>query len=455
MTIFDQLTDIVGINNILIKEEEKSYASLDQSNGLHAVMPQMVIKVASQDELIASVMLCIKYKIPLVIRAAGSGKSGGAIPVMNGIVIDITKLDHIIEINQENLWARVEPGLILHNFKEAVAKNNLFYPPDPASQYYCTLGGNVAENASGPSTLKYGSTRDYLLGGKAITGEGKIIEFGKLCPKGVVGYDMASLLCGSEGTLAVFINLTMRLLPKPKSLALGIFYFTNEFNAFLAIKKLFSSSCRPKALEYIDKTCINALKAYLHIDLPGDSCALIIECDAMYLDGAEQELYDIKALLCDLSSYYDIINDQENIHIWWHRRSQLSKACEVYLGYKISEDIALPLGKIKDWQYIINALNNNNHIIIAIFGHAGDGNLHVQIMFADKSYEQEALMLSKKILLLVVGLGGTIAAEHGIGLKKKSYLSLEQSWPLIDMQKKIKLLFDPYNLLNPGKIFDI
>jgi glycolate oxidase len=448
-------SSIVGPENILIDEKDKMYASIDQSNGLNRIVPMMVIKVSSQKELVACVQACLKNKTPIVIRAAGSGKSGGAIPSPNCVVIDISKFNKIIDIDKANLLAHVEPGLVLSSFKHTVEAKNLFYPPDPASQNFCTLGGNVAENAAGPSTLKYGSTRDYVLGGKAIIGTGEIIEFGKLCPKGVAGYDITSLLCGSEGTLAVFLRLTLRLLPKPQSLSMGVFYFNDELSALLAIERILLGGCRPRALEYIDKVCLSALKAYLNIDLPDHAYVLIIECDSMTACGAQQELYDIRKILHPLSAHVEIVTNEGGINTWWQRRSLLSKACDAYLGYKISEDIAIPLGKIKNFRENIKILDQNSHLLIGLFGHAGDGNLHVQIMFDSLKHAHMAIKISKKILLLVVGLGGTIAAEHGIGLKKKTYLPLEQSLALIELQKRIKLAFDPYNLLNPGKIFDL
>lgn len=454
--IFDELRKIVGEKYVLLSDEEKAYAERDQSTNVKPSLPLAVVKVKSQNELIDVVRLCLKKKTPIVMRGAGTGKSGGAIADEKGIVIDISLLNRIISIDPVNMFAEVEPGVVLNDLKEEVIKKGLYYPPDPASWKQCTIGGNVAENAAGPSTVKYGTTREYLLGGRAIIGTGEVIDFGKLCPKGVTGYDIASLLCGSEGTLAVFTMLRLRLLPLPKSRALGMFFFDNDEKAILAVNEVFKSGHVPKTLEYVDSTCTKALNKLGYSELKANASMLIIECDASFDNGADLQIHDIKN---SLESYglldVKLLGSHDEQAGLWDMRSRLSEACSDFLGFKVSEDIAVPLGRLKDLQKAASFLSLPPHIICALFGHAGDGNLHVQLMFDDPVHLSQVLKIRFEILKVVLELGGTLAAEHGIGLQKKAYLPLEQSDALIDLQRRIKRAFDPHNLLNPGKIFDV
>ncbi len=455
MTIIDLLKKCISPEQVLTSDVDKSYAQIDQSTNVLPSLPLAVVKVEKSSELIAVVQCCIKEKQALVIRAAGTGKSGGAVGDASSIVIDITALNRIINIDVANRTAEVEPGLVLGDFQAAVRKCGLFYPPDPASWAICTLGGNVAENASGPSTLKYGCTRDYLLGGQAIIGSGEVIDFGKRCPKGVAGYDIASILCGSEGTLAVFTKFILRLLPLPKDECAALFLFKDDSQALDAVSSVFHHGHLPKTLEYIDQNCLSALQKYGHLThLKPDISALLIECDAAYSGGAKQQIEAILSTLKQSIIGSECAQKSSDREILWRARSSMSDACSQFLGSKISEDIAIPLSKMKDFSVWFKAQEQSPDLVCGLFGHAGDGNLHVQIMYGDEKYRKIAQNLRHQVLLKVLDLGGTLSAEHGIGLQKKSYLPLEQSPALIDLQKRIKQAFDPNHLLNPGKIFD-
>lgn len=455
MSILSHLATIVEPARILTKKEDLAYAMLDKSSNVAPSLPLAVVKVISRDELINVVQACIKARQSLVMRGAGSGKSGGAVASEKSIIIDSTALNRMIAIDKENLTADVEPGLILGDFQRAVRQEGLFYPPDPASFKYCTIGGNVAENAGGPSTLKYGCTREYLLGGEAILGTGEVINFGKRCPKGVAGLDIASLLCGSEGILAVFTRFTLRLLPLPKENSTGLFVFADEEKALLAVNQLLGQGHLPKTLEYIDSTCMQALQKLGFFMMVPQAAALLIECDASYPSGAKEQLLVIKKQLESqlLSSF--IAEDEEERHEYWRARSSLSEACTKFLGHKLSEDMAIPLKSMHEFRQWFEKKAQSLQLCPALFGHAGDGNLHVQILFTDEQQRPIAESLRHEVLLKVLALGGTLSAEHGIGLQKKSYLPLEQSDSLLALQKRIKKAFDPHNLLNPGKIFDL
>lgn len=456
MTFLEYITTRIDPKRVLISDHDKSYAQCDQSSNVAPSMPFIVIKVASSDELIWTVQACIRYKMPIVMRGSGTGKSGGAVASPTAVVIDISGLNRILEINVNNLTVDVEPGVILGDLQAAVKKVGLFYPPDPASWATCTIGGNVAENAAGPSTLKYGCTRNYLLGGLAIIGTGEIIDFGKRCPKGVTGYDIASLLCGSEGTLAIFTQFTLRLLPNPKDESTALFIFDNDNKALNAVTAVLHNGHLPKTLEYIDHHCMAALKKSGHLGhIDSGLSALLIECDASYLGGAHKQIEAIAETLKGLVLQQEFASSPQERLDLWRARSHLSAACSSFLGHKLSEDMAIPLCSMQEFAEWFRLQEQNPHLLCGLFGHAGDGNLHVQIMFDDKKYNAEAQNLRHNLLLKVLSLGGTLSAEHGIGLQKKSYLHLEQSKALIDTQKRIKKAFDPYNLLNPGKIFDI
>ncbi len=433
-------------SKVLSATHDISYAALDQSSNVRPSLPMLVIKIANCHELVSVSQYLLSHHIAIVMRGAGTGKSGGAVAQSNAVIIDTCALNHY-EINQENLTAQVEPGVILGDFQSALKKVGLFYPPDPASWATCTIGGNVAENAGGPSTLKYGTTKDYLLGGQAVIGTGELIDFGKFCPKGVAGYDLASLLCGSEGTLAIFTNFTLRLLPLPKDICSALFLYDDDLLALEHVGRIFTHGHRPRTLEYIDNLAIKALiKAQLLPHSLAKQSALLIECDASFDNGAAKDLAAIKQLLS--VSTLDI--ESESL---WQARYSLSQACTNYLGLKLSEDIALPLSQLKNFATWFKSQSYQERLVCSLFGHAGDGNLHVQIMFSNEALRPQAEDIRHEVLLTVLKLGGTLSAEHGIGLQKKAYLPLEQSPELISLQKRIKLAFDPHQLLNPGKIF--
>ncbi len=456
MSLERKLKELVPEHDVLVTKADTAYARLDQATNVAESWPLMVVRVNTVEELIDVVQCCIKERTPLVVRGAGTGKSGGAVADAKTVVIDVARLQRIMLIDDDNLLAEVEPGVVLADLQEAVMKRGLFYPPDPASRATCTLGGNVAENAAGPSTLKYGTTREYLLGGQAILGTGEVIDFGKRCPKGVTGFDIASLLCGSEGTLAVFTKLVLRLIPLPKSYDTAMIYFSDEASCLAAVSAILRQGHLPKTLEYIDDMCLRALRALLQFVVPAKAAAaLIIECDASFEGGAEKQRVAICEMLVQHGMIHvDVAEDDRARCDLWARRARMSEACTHFRGFKLSEDIAVPLGAIAEFGRTVKTLSPDPAVSVGIFGHAGDGNLHVQIMFADERYLLLAQQVRHEILLLVLSLRGTLTAEHGIGLQKKGYLHLEQAPALIDLQKRIKVAFDPHYLLNPGKIFD-
>ncbi|HXW60877.1 MAG TPA: FAD-binding oxidoreductase [Myxococcota bacterium] len=451
--LIKELTHIVGRNQVLKRRDQIAYARMDMSTSVEPDWPGLVLKVRTRSDLIRATRACISFKQPLLIRAAGTGKSGGAVPREHCVVIDIMGLNDILSIDKANLYAMVEPGVILNDLKKEVEAQGLFYPPDPASSHRCTIGGNVAENAGGPSALKYGCTRDYVLGGQAILGTGEVIDFGKHSVKGVTGYDIASLLCGSEGTLAVFCSLILRLLPLPAHEAVALFLFDDEEAALKGVLLVFAQGFRPRTLEYIDSTCLDALNmASAKKAFKKGQAALLIECDGSQKEYVVKELRMLKEILESRLGCKGEVADANRGHELWRLRAGLSEACTKYRGFKLSEDIALPLKELGSFSQWFKAKKDGD-LSCGLFGHAGDGNLHVQIMFDSEQHMEKALSLRHQVLLEVINRQGTLTAEHGIGLQKRDYLGLEQASALIELQKRIKAAFDPYNLLNPNKIF--
>lgn len=404
--------------------------SHDETPGLERLLPIGVAQPQNTQEVQEVVRLCIREGKYLTARGAGTGKAGGCNPASNSIVIDFSKLNQILEINAENLTARVQPGVILADLKQAVEAKNLFYPPDPNSFKWCTLGGNVGTNAAGPSALKYGSTRDYVLGLEVVLANGEIMRLGKQTVKGVTGYDLVSLICGSEGTLALVTEITVKLLPKPKSLQTALLRFDSNENALKAVSQILSQGYLPKTLEYMDAACMQGKPA------------LLIE-----YDGDDEQIESLGAIDTQVAL------DEKQRRAIWDQRRLMSEYLKKRAKYKISEDIVVPRNKILEFTSELERLGVKHGVQTASFGHAGDGNLHAQILFDEDLKSQKIDEILHELFSLTIKLNGTISGEHGIGLAKKPYLRLEQSESLIALQKAIKKVWDPAGLLNPGKIF--
>lgn len=405
------------------------HCSHDEAQGLEPVLPVGVIQPGSTLEVQAIARYAAQNQIALTPRGAGSGKAGGCVPAQNSLVIDFSKMNQILEISAENLTARVQPGVILEDFRVAVEALGLFYPPDPNSLAWCTLGGNVSTNAAGPSSLKYGSTRDYLLGLEVVLANGERMRLGKQTVKGVAGYDLVSLICGSEGTLALVTEITLQLLPKPRDLVTVLLRFDSNQQALETVNHILALGYLPKTLEYMDAVCMQGRPALI-IELDGGE-------DLGFLSG-----YDAQVAL----------DEKQRREIWKHRRL-MSETLKKRAQHKISEDIVVPRAHMLMFIQGLENLGKKHGVSTASFGHAGDGNLHAQILFDEDLESARTDLILRELFELAIRLNGTISGEHGIGLTKKNYLSLEQSPSLISLQKAIKKVWDPKNILNPDKIF--
>lgn len=393
--------------------------------------------------------------IPVVPRGAGTGMTGGAVPLKDSFVISMERMNRIVELDTDNLTVLVEPGIINGRLQKEVEHHGFFYPPDPASMNFCTIGGNVAENAGGPRALKYGVTRDYVMEIEAVLPNGHIINAGIKTHKGVVGYDLVRLLVGSEGTLAVLTKIRLKLLPLPEDVVTLLCLFNKLDDAGKAISMIVASKIIPRTLEFMDREAISAVEKVKPLGLPENiEALLLIEIDG-YPDAIKKEAGKVADICMELNADVRMAEDDEAKNRLWECRRAVSPALYHLNPTKINEDIVVPRSKIPQMLDSLRRLSEDSGIKIVNFGHAGDGNIHVNIM-CDKSNEEEyrkAESLVKEIFILTLSLGGTISGEHGIGITKARYIGMEIKDKELNLMKGIKNIFDPKNILNPGKIF--
>ncbi|MEL7566828.1 MAG: FAD-linked oxidase C-terminal domain-containing protein [Dehalobacterium sp.] len=451
--IIEKIKLIVGKENVLESIEERVCYSYDAT--FQRGIPGLVAFPGNTAEVSEIIKLANKEKFPVFPRGAGTGLSGGSIPQDIGLALVLTRMNKIKEISQEDLLAVIEPGVVTGFFQEAVEKQGLFYPPDPASLKTCTMGGNVAENAGGPRGFKYGVTKDYVLGLEVVTPLGDIMRTGGRTVKNVTGYDLTRLLTGSEGTLGIITEITLRLLSKPKEKRTALIVFDCIDMAVGAVTALIQQGVIPATLELMDQITINCVENHMRMGLPLDAEAvLLIEVDGSY----RQVQYDIGTVE-DICGYYKCreirvaAKEEEQENLWKARRA-VSSAIVQLSPTKISEDATVPRSKIPEMVSRLRDIAAKYHLIIPVFGHAGDGNLHPNIL-TDKNDRNEMECVEKavgEIFSVALELGGTLSGEHGIGLMKKPYLQWELREEGLKYLKAIKSAVDPNNILNPGKI---
>jgi glycolate oxidase len=417
--------------------------------------PSAVVRPVDTAEVSRVASYAGKYGIPIVPRGAGTGMTGGAVPLKDTVVLSMEAMNRIVDIDEEDMVAVVEPGVINGHLQEVLESKGLFYPPDPASLRFCTIGGNVAENAGGPRAVKYGVTRDYVLGLEAVLPDGSVFTTGGRTYKGVVGYDLTRLLVGSEGTLAIVTKVYLRILPLPEETATLLCTFENINDAARCVVGITSASIIPRTLEFMDRESIMAVESYRKFGLPRDvGAALIVEVDGSY-PSVSREAEKIADICRSLKGAVQIAEDSYSRDKLWEARRAISPALYHLRPTKINEDIVVPRGKIPEMIEALRRIADRFNIKIASFGHAGDGNIHVNVM-TDRKDEAEYRRAKESVRAIfeeTLRLGGTISGEHGIGTTKKPYLRMELSDVNISLMKKIKSVFDPGGILNPGKIF--
>jgi glycolate oxidase len=424
------------------------------ASGLEA-FPSAVVWPENTNDVVRVMKYAFENDISVVPRGAGTGMTGGAVPLRGAIILSLERMNRLLEIDHENLCVLCEPGLINGRLQRDLERRDLFYPPDPASMNFCTIGGNVAENAGGPRAIKYGVTRDYVMEIEAVLPNGKILTTGVRTPKGVVGYDLTRLLVGSEGTLSVFTKIRLKILPLPEDVVTLLVMFSNLESSGRAVSEIITSKILPRTLEFMDREAIKAVENFKPVGLPQDvEAVLLIELDG-HPAAITKEAEKVADICEHLGAEVNLAEDEEAKGKLWEARRAVSPALYHISPTKINEDIVVPQGRILDMLQRLRKLSEESGIKIVNFGHAGDGNIHVNIMVDRKNREEHkrGLALVEQIFKETLELGGTISGEHGIGITKAQYIGMEISETGLSIMKSIKKLFDPKNILNPGKIF--
>lgn len=425
----------------------------DESEAVGRV-PDAVVLAHGRDDVALALEVAERHGVPVTPRAGGTGRTGGAVPVAGGIVLATHGMGSIVDVDRRDLLAVVQPGVITADLHAAVEREGLFYPPDPNSLKTCMIGGNVAENAGGPRAFKYGVTREYVLGLEACLMGGRVLRTGKRTVKGVTGYDVTALLVGSEGTLGVFTEITLKLVPKPPELATVLALYASVGAAAAAVARVVAQGIVPRCLELMDATTLGAIRAQGVAVDPRAQALLLVEIDGA--SGAlEPELERLGEALSSGGDAVDVVAAQDAAQRarLWEARRLLSPATRKLAKYKLSEDVVVPRSRLVDLLAEVDRIGEATGVRTLTYGHAGDGNMHVNFLW-DTDDERPAV--DRAILALMratVSMGGTLSGEHGIGVLKAAYLPLEQSPELIAVQQDLKRVFDPSGLLNPGKIF--
>jgi|UniRef100_A0A7C3WRY0 glycolate oxidase len=453
-TVSGEIIRIVGSENALTSPEERFCYAYDATD--LTAMPDLVVFPGSAEEISQILELANRHRFPVVPRGAGTGRAGGSVPIRGGVVLVLTRMNRILEINAADLVAVVEPGVITGHLKKAAEEHGLYYPPDPGSADYCTIGGNVATGAGGAVAVQYGVTRDYVLGLTVVLPTGEIVDCGSRTMKGVVGYDLTRLFLGSEGTLGVIVRIVLRLVPRPESrqtLAAG---FADLEAAARAVGQILQSGLTPTALEFMDRATLDCIRPVLPFPVPEGIQGLLM----IAVDGQPKEVATRAAKmarLCREAGARLVLRakDATEADRLWQARRAISPATFKVKPHKIAEDVAVPLSALPRLVAEVQEIARRRALPIICFGHAGDGNLHVNIMY-DRTVEQERLAARRAVEELFTSvrrLCGTLSGEHGVGLAKAPYLGLELSPAMIALQRRLKRAFDPNNIMNPGKIF--
>ncbi len=420
--------------------------------------PEAVMYPQNEQEVSQILKYCNKHQIPIIPRGAGSGFTGGALPAKGGIILALEKyFNQILEIDEKNLIARVQPGVVNKIFQNEVEKRGLFYPPDPASQDYSTLGGNVSENAGGMRAAKYGITKDYVMALRAVLPNGEIIRAGKKTIKDVAGYNIAGILIASEGTLAVITELTLKLIPKPKykQSAMGVFNCIDV--AMNAVYKTMASGITPVAMEFLDNLSICAVEERFHKGLPTQAGAILItQVDGNMPEAISMQLRQLEEKFKENGCIdFKIAKDSKEEEDLWFARRNVSQSITIYGKKKLNEDITVPRANLPKLLKQINHMSQKYGFKIPCFGHTGDGNVHTNVMVPNPQDAQElqrGYECIEEIFKITIELEGTLSGEHGIGLSKAPFMNLAFTQAEMDLFRAIKKAFDANNILNPGKM---
>ena len=421
----------------------------------HAVA-DMVVQPATHEQVHQIVSLCNKHKIPLTARGRGTGTTGATVPLQGGVVLSTEKLNRIIKIDPANRYIVVEPGVTNQQVQDAVKEHGFFWPPDPTSSAYCSIGGNLAYNSAGPRTIKYGTPRENTFGLRAVTGLAEEIRTGVYTSKGVVGYDLTRLLIGSEGTLAIITEATLKLTPLAESKRTMQLIYADIESSAKAVSAIMAQATIPCALEFIDGKAIDMIRNYSDITFPDNAGAMLM----VEVDGPENQLdssvEDIrKASQSSSLLEFKVAKSKEEVDALWATRKALSPALRNISPKKINEDVVVPVSNIPVLIHGLERLSAQYDIPIVNFGHAGNGNIHVNLLFNpdDETQNKNAHLCLDAVFDLVLELDGTLSGEHGVGIEKRDFVDREIEPVTLALMKRIKNEFDPNDILNPGKMF--
>jgi D-lactate dehydrogenase len=413
--------------------------------------PQAVAFPVNAEQICESAILCNEHRVPLTPRGRGTGTAGGSVPQRGGIVLSLERMKRLIALDADNRTLIAEPGMLNQEVQDAAAVHGLFWPPDPSSADYCSIGGNLATCAGGPHAVKYGVTRDHVLGLRAVTGDGRLIKTGCYTTKGVVGYDLTRLLIGSEGTLAIITEATLKLSPLPAAQAGITAHYKDAGSCAKAIATIMRRSPIPSALEFLDEGSLNLIRS--RVPVPAQSRAMLM----IEVDGGEQETAQAMVAILSHCENDGLISAQpaKDAATLWQARKTLSPLLREIAPRKINEDIVVPVANLPALLEGLSELARKYDIANVNFGHAGNGNLHVNLLVdvGNKDQMQRVQACLSDVFDLVLALNGTLSGEHGVGSEKRPFVTRELDEATLELMRSLKGVFDPNNILNPGKLF--
>jgi glycolate oxidase len=447
------LIDIVEEQNFTDQLIDLVSYSYDASD--HDHRPEAAVWPTTAEQVSKILTLANKHRFPVTARGAGTGLAGAVIPIRGGIILDMCRMNKIIDIRIADRLAVVQPGVVYADLERALAPHGFFFPPDPASGKVCTLGGNVSTNAGGMRGAKYGVTRDYVMGLEVVLPDGRIMRTGSKCMKSVSGYDLTRLFVGSEGTLGVVTEITLKVNPKPQVSNTGLAYFASLRDAGQSVTDIMRSGIIPSVLEVLDDNAVKVLQEQTSLDLPDVSAIILVETDAYtQAEASHQMTKIIQVFQKNNATHIKKADSAEEAEELWRARKSLGSAASKLGSHSVSEDVTVPMSKVPDLLTGISTIVKNYKVPFIIFGHAGDGNLHPKIVY-NRSDSEQVKGVAKavdEIFKLTCDLGGTLTGEHGIGLAKAPYMALEHDQVALELMRSLKKLFDPNNILNPGKM---
>ncbi|MBE7703045.1 MAG: FAD-binding protein [Cyanobacteria bacterium SIG28] len=444
-------------DNVLTTMEERYCYSTDAGNYNKGKVPDLVVFVETIEEVQSILKYANQHKIPVIARGAGTNMVGSCVCTQGGIVLNFSKMNKILEFSPVNMTIKVQSGVILGDLKDFVEEHNLYFPPDPSNYKVSTIGGGIAQSSSGAKAFKYGSIKDYVLSLKVVTAEGKLMTLGAETIKDSVGYHLGQLIIGSEGTLAIVVEAVLKLIPKPQNKTLVLAYHNEIEQTTNTVEKILVSNIFPSAIDFMDKNSMRTVNQYKNCGLKEDNnTLLIIEIDS-YNSNMQDQIEKIKEILDSYNIQdYEITNDKARIEEIWNARHSSYAAVTRLAPDVISDDIIVPREKLAELVTFCNNITEKFNLRMCLVGHIGDGNLHPQIALNLENEEEMRNCSTAKSLIYeeVIRLGGTISGEHGIGLDKMPYFKQTVDKNALEYMKMIKKIFDPNNILNPGKIFD-